>query len=202
MAGATQAPGAGSLAQAMQARIELDQRIEQRFVRLGTFLDVDVVDSYGMKSEETRSERVVVSFERFRAFVGHEIVGQHGQVLNSNGDEVMAFFEKADDAVATARSLLTGLDVFNASQNLLPRPFRVRMGAHIGRSAVDLRAGIAYSPVLDIAGHLQKAAPVGGLMASVELFEALSDRDGFTKAGVVSKTSIEGYVFHPQVRGG
>jgi class 3 adenylate cyclase len=199
-AGSVQAPGAGSLAQAMQARVELDERIEQRFVRVGTFLDVDVVDSYGMKNDESRSDRVVVSFERFRSFVGQEVVGQRGQVLNSNGDEVMAFFEKPDDAVASARSILEGLDGFNGTENLLKRPFQVRLGAHVGRSAVDLRAGIAYSPVLDMAGHLQKAAPVGGLMASLDLYEALSDRRGFSNAGVVSKTEIEAYVLHPQTR--
>jgi len=199
-AGSVQAPGAGSLAQAMQARVELDERIEKRFVRVGTFLDVDVVDSYGMKSDEQRSDRVVVSFERFRAFVGQEVVAHRGQVLNSNGDEVMAFFEKADDAVGCARSILGGLGPFNASDNLLARPFQVRLGAHTGRSAVDLRAGIAYSPVLDMAGHLQKAAPVGGLMASAELFGALSDRQGFEPAGVVAKTAVQGYVLHPPHR--
>ena len=64
-------PGAArarTLREAMEARVDLDARIEREFLRDGSFLDVDVVDSFGMKSAEPRSERVVVSFERFRAF--------------------------------------------------------------------------------------------------------------------------------------
>lgn len=189
--------GADSLASVMQARLDLEDRIERQFVRIGTFLDVDVVDSYGMKSTEASAERVIVSFERFRAFIGREVVGNEGQVLNSNGDEVMAFFASADAAVSAARSIMGRLGPFNRSENLLLRPFRVRQGAHQGRSAVDLRAGIAYSPVLDIAGHLQKAAPVGALLVSVEVYDALTNRDGFAKAGVVSKTEVDAYVLHP-----
>lgn len=189
--------GSDSLASVMQARLELDDRIERQFLRIGTFLDVDVVDSFGMKATEASAERVVVSFERFRAFIGQEVVDHEGQILNSNGDEVMAFFPSPDTAVASARAIMQELDVFNRTENLLLRPFRVRQGAHQGRSAVDLRAGIAYSPVLDMAGHLQKDAPVGGLLVSADVYEALTNREGFTSAGVVAKTEVDAYVLHP-----
>ena len=55
---------------------------------------------------------------------------------------------------------------WNGRENLLEREFRVRIGIHTGRSAVDLASGVAYSPVLDIAGHLQKNAPIGGVLIS------------------------------------
>jgi pSer/pThr/pTyr-binding forkhead associated (FHA) protein len=193
------APGAApaSLRQAMEDRVSLDERIERHFVRTGSFLDVDVVDSYGLKSRESRSERVVVSFERFRAYIERTVQCHRGQVLNSNGDEVMAFFEAADDALAGARLILTGLTGFNREENLLADPFRVRIGIHTGRSAVDLESGIAYSPVLDGAGHLQKAAPVGGLLVSEETYRALATTGDLVEAGPLPRHGMASYTLRP-----
>jgi class 3 adenylate cyclase len=182
-----------TLRDAMEARVDLDARIEREFLRDGSFLDVDVVDSLGMKSDEFRSERVVVSFERFRAFVARTVAEHGGDVLNCNGDEVMSFFGSADDSVAAGKAIVTGLARFNERENLLDRPFRIRGGIHTGRSAVDLASGVAYSPVLDAAGHLQKAAPVDGLLISEETAAVLSSRAGLVKAGVVAKNLMEAY---------
>ena len=90
----------GGLREAMEARVALEDRIAAEFVRDGSFLDVDVVESYQLKAAEERPERVVVSFERFRSLVEGVVEEHGGQVLNSNGDEVMAFFEGADAAVS------------------------------------------------------------------------------------------------------
>ncbi len=185
------APAPETLREAMEAQVSLEACIERDYVRAGSFLDVDVSDSYGLKSGESKTERVVVSFERFRVFVEGAIQTHRGQVLNSNGDEVMAYFASADDALASAKILLTTLRDFNAQENLLSRPFRVRVGIHTGQSAVDLERGIAYSPILDGAGYLQKAAAVGGLLLSKETYGALSDRTGLVKAGVLPKANIE-----------
>jgi class 3 adenylate cyclase len=184
---------ARTLREAMEARVDLDARIEREFLRDGSFLDVDVVDSFGMKSAEPRSERVVVSFERFRAFVARTVTEHRGDVLNCNGDEVMTFFKSADDSVAAGKAIVTGLARFNESENLLGRPFRVRAGIHTGRSAVDLASGVAYSPVLDAAGHLQKAAPVDGLLISEETASELSSREGLVNAGATGKNPIQTY---------
>ena len=165
----------GGLRKVMEARVDLEQRIERDFVRDGTFLDVDIADSYGLKASETRAERVFVSFERFRGYLGARIQEHSGRVLNSNGDEIMAFFDHAPDAVSCARALLLGMRDWNARENLLESEFRVRIGVHTGRSAVDLASGVAYSPVLDVAGHLQKNAPVGGVLISATTHAELGD---------------------------
>ncbi len=181
------------LREAMEARVELEERIASQFVRDGSFLDVDVVDSYHLKVSEDRAERVVVSFERFRAYVEGAVERHGGQVLNSNGDEVMAFFPSADSALAGARSILGRLPEWNERENRLAQEFRVRIGIHTGRSAVDLERGVAYSPVLDGAGHLQKAAPVNGVLVSRATFESLVGRDGLEPVGVATHGGLEGY---------
>jgi class 3 adenylate cyclase len=167
----------------MEARVALEDRIALQFVRDGSFLDVDVVESYQLKAAEERPERVVVSFERFRALVEGAVLAHGGQVLNSNGDEVMAFFTRSDDAIAAARAILAALPEWNARENLLARAFRVRIGIHHGRAALDLASGIAYGPVVSRTGHLQKAAPIDGLRISDEAYRALGDRSGFEAGG-------------------
>jgi class 3 adenylate cyclase len=181
----------GGLREAMEARVALEDRIALQFVRDGSFLDVDVVDSYQLKAAEERPERVVVSFERFRALVEGVVEAHGGQVLNSNGDEVMAFFDAADAALRGARAMLERLPEWNRVENRLANDFQVRIGIHTGRSAVDLERGVAYSPVLDGAGHLQKAAPVGGLLLSRATFDALGERAGLVPRGVATKDGIE-----------
>jgi class 3 adenylate cyclase len=183
----------GGLREAMEARVALEERIAREFVRDGSFLDVDVVDSYGLKAAERRPERVVVSFERFRAMIEGAVEAQGGQVLNSNGDEVMAFFEAADAALGGARAILARLSVWNRTENRLESDFRVRIGIHSGRSPVDLERGVAWSPVLDGAGHLQKAAPVNGFLLSKSTFEALSVREGLVPRGTLTQDGIEAY---------
>jgi len=114
-----------------------------------------------------------VSFERFRDLVVRQVDAHEGVVLNSNGDEVMSYFASAERALAAARGIAASIPEFNARSNLLTRSFAVRMGIDSGRGAVDLERGIAYSPILDGAGHLQKAAPIGGILLSQATRDAL-----------------------------
>jgi len=183
-----------TLRAAMEDRVRLEAQIERDFVRTGSFVDIDVVDSYGMKTEEPRPERIVVSFERFRAFVEETIAEGGGQILNANGDEVMGFFPSADDAVHAACRFVASLPGFNEQKNELGRPFQARIGIHTGRSAVDLHSGIAYSPVLDHAGHLQKDAPIDGVLISVATREALASPVRLERVPAAGKRAEEAYV--------
>ena len=188
----------GGLRKVMEERLDLEARLERDFVRDGSFLDVDIADSYGLKSSEPRAERVFVSFERFRGYVAERVREHAGRILNSNGDEVMAFFESADAAVSCARALQAALPVWNARENLLQRDFRVRIGIHTGRSAVDLQQGVAYSPVLDVAGHLQKTAPIGGVLISEATRAALSEApEGFEAGAPLARENLGTWVLAP-----
>ena len=46
---------------------------------------------------------------------------------------------------------------------------------------------------LDAAGHLQKEAPVDGLLISGETAGELSSREGLVRAGSISRDQIEAY---------
>jgi pSer/pThr/pTyr-binding forkhead associated (FHA) protein len=182
-----------TLKQEMEQKVELDRRIEQKYSVDGSFLDVDIVNSYGMKAESGRPEHIVVSFERFRAFVGGVVEEFGGHVLNSNGDELMCYFESTHDSVRAAACILARLEQFNLEQNLLRVPFRFRLGIHTGRCLVDLDQGVAYSPVLDVAGHLQKLADHDGLMISEHTFAALPDGLPFEHVGTMEREGLGYY---------
>ena len=164
---------ASDLSRRMEAKIGLDRAIEE-FNVMGSFLDVDVVASRAMKSAGEKAEFIIVSFERFRAYVGGIVEEWGGQVLNSNGDELMCFFEAAESAVLAGSAILERLADFNRDLNLLSRDFRFRLGVHTGVSLVDLDAGIAYSEVLDTAGHIQKLAEPDRLVISQATLDSLS----------------------------
>jgi pSer/pThr/pTyr-binding forkhead associated (FHA) protein len=194
-AAATRAPG--RLLEKMEERLRLEHEIKQEFERTGSFLDVDVVGSGDLKRSETDATHVAVSFERFRAWVTKTVEEQGGRVLNSNGDEVMCFFDAPDDAARAGIAMLRGLDGFNSAENLLRSPFRVRVGVHTGTCAVDLERGVAYSLVLDVAGHLQKQAETNGLLISQETWHALSDREAFAPAGELERDRVPVYRWSP-----
>jgi len=189
------APPRSSLRHAMEARLQLDARIEQEFMRSGAFLDLDIADSHGLSAGDTRPDRVVVSFERFRSFALRAIEAHGGKFLNSNGDELLAYFAGSDEAVGAARAILRGLPEWNAQENLLPRAFRVRVGIHTGRAAIDVGSGVAYGQVVARTGHLQKSAPLDGVLISEETYRALArESAGFRAAGTLARAELETWV--------
>jgi class 3 adenylate cyclase/pSer/pThr/pTyr-binding forkhead associated (FHA) protein len=180
---------------AIRQQVELQDRIERKFRFRGSFVDVDVVDSYGLKARATRPDAIIYSFDRFRDFACRVIEEFEGHFLNSNGDEIMSFFESANNAVRYGSALLERLPEFNQTQNRLDAPFRVRIGVHTGEALVDRRRGVAFSTALDIAGHLQKHAPIGGLLVSEQTLEALGHSVGFEEAGSLEREGIRTYRF-------
>ncbi len=105
----------------------------------------------------------------------------------------MCFFESAHQAVRGASAVLGRLDGFNAEQNLLPSPFRLRMGVNTGDSLVDRTRGVAFSCVLDTAGHLQKHAETNGLLISEDTLKDLPPGLSFEPAGKLPAQGISTY---------
>jgi len=186
-------PNQTSLQVRMEEKLVRDREIEEKFAVHGSFLDVDVVGSYGMKAESNRPEFIIVSFERWRAWITAVIEEFGGMVLNSNGDELMCFFDSTPKCVESGKAILDRLDTFNEDQNALPSPFRLRIGIHTGSSLVDKKRGVAYSEVLDVAGHLQKDADRNGLLISEPTFLALNQEGPFEPAGRLERENIATY---------
>ena len=179
---------------AMEHKAALERRIAEEFSVEGSFFDLDVVNSMGMKKNIEEPGRIVLSFERFRSFVGRAVAEHEGHVLNSNGDELMCFFAQATHALAAAHRVFDRLDAFNREENLLDIAFAFRVGIHSGRSLVDLKRGIAYSATLDVAGHLQKLAPTNRVAISEHTRSALPETTPLEWAGRLEREGFDYYL--------
>lgn len=127
--------------------------------RTSTFMSIDVIGSTTLKQGEVEQD-IVYTFLAYHKQVTDAAYQHHGEVIHISGDGVMARFQKADDAVAMADTLLKSLPVFNKKQNRLGREFQLRVGIHTGEvlEHESQQAGHLISQTLDIAAKLQQAA--------------------------------------------
>lgn len=186
-------PEEPSLLSRMEEKIRIDRQLEEQFSVTGSFLDIDVVAAIEMKQHPNRPDQIVVSFECWRSWAGGIVERFDGMVLNSNGYELMCFFDSPTKCVQAASEILAGLDAFNRDENLLDSPFRLRAGIHTGSSLLDRSRGVAYSSVLDIAAHLQMDANVNELLISEDTLRVLPESMPFDKAGELDEEGIATY---------
>src|SRR5262249_53066814 len=106
------------------------------------------------------------SFSQFRSWVERAARDWGGQVQSAAGDGFMAVFPSDAAAVRAARHLQEDLPRFNAQQNHLPVPFRIRCGVSAGDVAIEpgTPPGHLHSAVVDRAAALQKQADPGDIL--------------------------------------
>jgi len=120
------------------------------------------------------------SFGQFRLWAGEVVRACGGEVQSAAGDGLMAMFAADAGAVRAARRLQEDLPRFNAGQNRLALPFRLRCGISAGEVAIEegMPLGHLHSAVIDRAASLQKRAEPGDILVSGELAAA-----GLTELG-------------------
>ncbi len=134
------------------------------------FLSVDVVGSSEMKSAANELE-AEYSFQKFHRWLEWIVTKHGGQIHSVACDGAMRMFSDDSEAVKTALELQKEIDQFNATQNLLPFPFRIRCGISAGNVPVgdEIVIGQIHSHVLDRAAILQKRAKPGGIVVGGEV---------------------------------
>ncbi|MER3413740.1 MAG: hypothetical protein C4340_03270, partial [Armatimonadota bacterium] len=153
----------------------LRQLIElQDELRLGerslTFLSVDIVDSTGIKAEcePLATEYSFGEYSRYACRIAQQF---GGSLHSAAGDGLLFAFDHPQQAFLAAKRIQAGMIEFNAHLNRTKRPFRLRCGIHTGRVVTPVGgdpSSVNYSHVIDVAAHLQKAAPAGGVVVSRE----------------------------------
>ncbi len=133
-----------------------------------TFLSVDIVGSTRLK-EISDPLSVEFTFNEYYGFV-ETIARKYGGRLHSTaGDGVICAFDTPPQAFGAARNMQTGVLELNTFRNKLSAPIVLRCGIHTGR-IVTPQAGditsVNFAHVIDIAAHLQKACPPGGIAVS------------------------------------
>ncbi len=151
--------------------IELQEELKSG-ERSVTFLSVDVVGSTSMKSNADPLA-VEYSFGEYTKYVTEVASQFDGSVHSTAGDGIMLVFEHPQAAFLASRRLHAGLLEFNAFKNRIGSPFQIRCGIHTGTVVAPAgdAGSVNYSHVIDIAAHVQRAAPPGGTAVSEDAAE-------------------------------
>lgn len=145
------------------------------------FLAIDVVDSTSLKENED-SQMVEMTFLEYHDFVENKL-RQHGMIKASwTPDGVMSCFNTTNDAILAAQSVLDGLGYFNAHIKKIKKDFNIRCGINSGYVYYDDSIPLSqYSDrVLDIAGHMQKHAPINSILIAKQLITPTQAGKDFT----------------------
>lgn len=165
-----------------------------------TFLSVDIVDSTGIKAD-CEPLAVEYSFGEYSRYACR-IAQQFGGTLHSAaGDGLLFAFDHPQHAFLAAKRIQAGMIEFNAHVNRTNRPFRLRCGIHTGRVVTpigDDPTSVNYSHVIDVASHLQKAAPAGGIAVSKDAALLFPGGPSSVGSDAVEARGIEGVVWRLQ----
>lgn len=132
------------------------------------FLSVDIVGSTRLK-QGADPLSVEFTFNEYHRYA-ESIAKKHlGRVHSTAGDGITMAFDHPRNAYQAARNLIAGLIELNTFRNKIGKPIEVRCGIHAGTvtapDAGDIRS-LNFASVIDIAAHLQKEAPTGGIAIS------------------------------------
>jgi class 3 adenylate cyclase len=165
-----------------------------------TFLSVDIVGSTRMK-EIADPLSIEFTFNEYHKFVEMVVRRYGGRVHSTAGDGMTCAFEHPQQGFAAAKNLQTGILELNTYRNKIGMPIALRCGVHCGTvmtpTAGDVKS-VNFAHVIDIAAHLQKVCPEGGVVVSESAAAHLPG--GLTAVGNerVEAQNVRGLVWIPR----
>lgn len=147
--------------------VELQERLRSGEQSM-TFLSVDIVGSTRLK-QLADPLSVEFTFTEYHSYVERITKRYGGQVHSTAGDGVTCAFDHPQQAFGAARTIQTGLIELNTHRNKIGTPIVLRCGVHTGTVVTpDVRdvTSVNFSQVIDIAAHMQKVCPPGGVVVS------------------------------------
>ncbi len=143
------------------------------------FLKVDVAEHSEIVKHH-KTALVNQTFNRFESFVRNEVEMRDGEVWNWQGDGGLCVFSGCDceeRATLSATGILTGMQVFNMEQTLLPVSLDICIAIHTGYVTVTGEKGSIHSEVINFVSNLEEnAAGKNTVCISNDVFGELSER--------------------------
>lgn len=133
-----------------------------------TFLCVDIVGSTRMK-EHADHLSIEYTFNEYHQFVERITRKYGGRVHSTAGDGMICAFDSPAQAFGAAKNMQAGMIELNTFGNKTGIPMALRAGIHTGVVVAPNPGDIAsvnFAHVIDIAAHMQKVSPVGGIAIS------------------------------------
>jgi adenylate cyclase len=130
--------------------------------RLAAVLAADAAGYSRLMAIDERE--TVAALDAARAIFRAQIESNHGRLIDTAGDSVLAVFETAAGAVAAAVAVQHAL---SSSSDAVPqdRQMRFRIGVHMG-DLIEKADGTVYGDGVNIAARLQALAEPGGITVS------------------------------------
>ncbi len=113
---------------------------------------------------EADEQSTVTALDAARNVFRAAIEANHGHVINTAGDSVLALFDTAAGAVTAALAVQRDLEA-NPSGAPPDRQLRFRIGVHLG-DVMETADGDVYGDGVNIAARLQALATPGGIVVS------------------------------------
>lgn len=149
-------------------------RIQWKLSDRRSYLCVMVVDAAKSSEMKAFADPLAVeySFREYQNLLTSLSAQVGGRVHSTAGDGAVIAFPSAQEAFTAATRIQTDVERFNREDNRLQLPFRLRIGLHMGEIVGDLDE-VEFTEVIDIAAHVQAAAPVGGIAVTEEVANSL-----------------------------
>lgn len=130
--------------------------------RLAAILAADAAGYSRLMAADERA--TVTALDAARAVFRAQIESNHGRVIDTAGDSILAVFEIATGAVSAALTIQRALE---ADLDALPedRRLRFRIGVHLGE-IIEKPDGTVYGDGVNVAARLQALAEPGGIAVS------------------------------------
>jgi class 3 adenylate cyclase len=165
-----------------------------------TFLSVDVVGSTQLKATSDPLS-IEYTFNEYHLFVDRVVRKYGGRVHSTAGDGMTCAFDTATQAFGAAKNIQAELIEFNAYGNKTGVPLVLRAGIHTGEVIAPKPGDIGslnFAHVIDIAAHLQKVAPPGGIVISELAAATLPGGAAGVGSEVLETQEVRGIVWSPK----
>ncbi|HTQ08595.1 MAG TPA: adenylate/guanylate cyclase domain-containing protein, partial [Fimbriimonadaceae bacterium] len=150
-------------------------RIQWKLSNEAASVCVMVVDAAKSSEMKAAADPLTVeySFREYQEWIENVSAEHGGRVHSTAGDGAVVAFTDCEQALVAARDLQRDVSRFNRTVNRLSMPFRLRIGLHTGEVAGDINK-IQFTEVIDIAAHIEKACPIGGIAVTDAVAEKLA----------------------------
>lgn len=166
-----------------------------------TFVSFDIVGSTRMK-ELADPLSIEFTFTEYHKFVEMAAKRYGGRVHSTAGDGVTCAFPHPQQAFQAARFVQAGLVELNTFRNKIGVPIQLRAAVHTGTVVAPPDQDISkinFAHVIDIAAHLQKACPTGGIAVSEEAARLLPGGPAIVGQDQVEASNVRAYVWQARV---
>lgn len=133
-------------------------------------LNADIVGYSRLISDDVGA--MTETMETYRALVEHEVREAAGRLVNFVGDNFMAVFDDATDAMRAAIAITTQVETHNVGR---PESSLVRFRMGLDQGPITHAADEVFGDALNISARIQGIARPGGISVTARVYRALDE---------------------------